>query len=215
LGEAPENSGEFTKSGVGKALLVFSFCPTTILVVKKPWYQRWFNAGVASDRESTQARAEQGDAQAQFNLGLQFANGPEEARDYTHAARWYLKAAEQSHALAQFHLATMYAAGQGVPRDDAQATIWFQKAAAQGDAGAQYHLGMRHQRASIGGSPEEAVESRVEAFKWFQLAAAQGYRGSATACERVTQHMTRADVTDGNERAAKFLAERTNACEPH
>jgi TPR repeat protein len=182
--------------------------------VKKPWYQRLFSAPVASDREATQARADGGDAEAQFSLGLQYANGKDVAQDYSHAAEWYLKAAKQSHAMAQFNLATMYAAGQGVPRDDAQAMIWFEKAAAQGEAGAQYHLGMRHHRASIGGSPEEATESRVEAFKWFQLAAAKGYRGSATACERVTQHMTRADVTAGNDRVAKFLAERTTACEP-
>jgi TPR repeat protein len=173
-----------------------------------------FSGPAASDQEATRARADRGDAEAQFSLGLQYANGKDVPQDYRHAAQWYLKAAEQSHALAQFNLATMYAAGQGVPRDDAQAMIWFQKAAAQGDAGAQYHLGMRHHRASIGGSTEEAIESRVEAFKWFQLAAAQGYRGSATACERVTQYMTRADVTNGNDRVAKFIAEKTNACEP-
>jgi TPR repeat protein len=48
--------------------------------------------------------AEQGDAQAQYNLGIMYDNGQDVPQDYTAAASWYRKAAEQGHAQAQFNL---------------------------------------------------------------------------------------------------------------
>ena len=39
--------------------------------------------------------AEQGDADAQFNLGLLYNNGDGVTQNYTEAAKWYHKAAEQ------------------------------------------------------------------------------------------------------------------------
>jgi len=104
----------------------------------------------------------------------------------------------------------IYTHNQNMDRDDATAKMWLRKAAHQGDAGAQYHLGMRHHRASIGGQPRDAVESRVEAFKWLHLAAAQGYKGSVAACEFVTLGMTREEVTDGNHRRAAFVVVNQN-----
>jgi hypothetical protein len=171
-----------------------------------PWYRKLFSAS-QPDATSAQARAEAGNADAQFELGLKLASSPGEAQDNLQAAQWYLKAADQSHALAQFNLGVMYAQGQGVVRNEATAFVWFERAAQQGDAGAQFHLGMRHHRASglSGGLPGEAHESKIEAYKWFFLAAAQGYRGSDSACERVTLSMSREELADGNRRAAAFV----------
>ena len=55
--------------------------------------------------------------EAQFNLGLKFANAKGAARDYAQAALWYRKAAEQGHTLAQLNLGVMYAEGQGMLSD--------------------------------------------------------------------------------------------------
>jgi len=84
--------------------------------------------------------AEQGNAAAQFNLGMMYANGQGVTQDYSEAFRWYRKAAEQGNATAQFNLGVMYANGQGVARDDQQAVVWYQKAAIQGIAMAQNNL---------------------------------------------------------------------------
>ncbi|MBE0616885.1 MAG: sel1 repeat family protein [Proteobacteria bacterium] len=46
--------------------------------------------------------AKQGDAGAQYNLGLLYANGQGVPQNYTEAANWYRKAAEQGNASAQF-----------------------------------------------------------------------------------------------------------------
>jgi TPR repeat protein len=139
---------------------------------------------------------------------LQCATRETGAPDYVEAARWYRQAAEQSHPLAQFNLGMMHAEGQGVPQDPAEAAVWFHKAARQGDAGAQFNLGLGFQRASLDRQRLDVLESRIEAYKWFHLAAAQGYKGSELALESVNIHMTRADVAEGNQRAAAVLAAR-------
>jgi hypothetical protein len=171
------------------------------------WFQRIFLGSGNSQLLATQAKAQAGDAEAQFSLGLKYATGVEgEGQDYEQAARYYRLAAEQNHVLAQFNLGTMYLEGQGVDQDAEQAEVWFQKAAQRGDAGAQFNLGMTHRRASLERKPTNAAESRIEAYKWFQLAAAQGYKGSAAAYEQVNLNMSRADVEEGNQRAATILA---------
>jgi len=75
--------------------------------------------------------ADQGNAGAQFNLGLMYANGQGVPQDYAEAIRWYRKAADRGAASAQFNLGLMYANGQGVPQDYAEAVRWYRKAADQ------------------------------------------------------------------------------------
>ena len=77
--------------------------------------------------------AEQGLADAQFNLGIMYANGDGVPEDDTEAVRWYRKAAKQGHANAQFNLGTMYTKGDGVPKDYATACKWCWLAAVQGN----------------------------------------------------------------------------------
>jgi TPR repeat protein len=184
--------------------LVFWFGPTNVTSMATPFFRRLFSRSEEPAVETTETRAGHGDAEAQFSLGVKFAREGA-TQDYPQAAQWYLKAADQSHSLAQFNLAIMYAAGQGVARDEAKSIGWMQKAADLGDAGAQYKVGMRHHRASLDGSPEAALESRILAYKWLQLAAAQGYRGSEAAWAFVALSMTREDVADGGRRIAAFV----------
>ena len=79
--------------------------------------------------------AEQGNAEAQFNLGSLYYQGWGVPQDYREAAKWLRKAAEQSHGFAQATLGTIYAEGvQGViEKDLPQALMWFNLASAQGD----------------------------------------------------------------------------------
>ena len=85
--------------------------------------------------------AEQGDADAQFNLGFMYDKGLGVPQDDQEALKWYRKAAEQGNAFAQFNLGVMYYQGRGVPQDYQEALKWYQKAAEQGNAFAQYNLG--------------------------------------------------------------------------
>jgi TPR repeat protein len=165
------------------------------------WVRQLFKRPPKAGLESTQSKADHGDAEAQFSLGLKFATGGPAWLDYAKAAHWYLKAASQDHALAQFNLGLMFAGGQGVVQDEAKALMWMHKSARQGDAGAQFHLGMKHRRASFEGLPKDALESNLEAYKWLRLASAQGYRASTAACEDIALGLTRAQVDEGNVRS--------------
>ena len=62
--------------------------------------------------------AEQGHADAQFNLGVMYNTGDGVPQDYKTAVKWYTLAAEQGHADAQINLGVMYDEGLGVPEDD-------------------------------------------------------------------------------------------------
>ena len=61
--------------------------------------------------------AKQGNADAQFDLGVMYELGQGVPQDGKTAVKWYRLAAEQGLADAQFNLGVMYAEGRGVPQD--------------------------------------------------------------------------------------------------
>ena len=75
--------------------------------------------------------ADQGNAIAQNNLGIMYANGEGVPQDYAQAVIWYRKAADQGYAKAQLGLGLMYSNGQGVPQDYIQAHMWWNLAASR------------------------------------------------------------------------------------
>ncbi len=77
--------------------------------------------------------AEQGNADAQYNLGLMYDKGHGVPQDYGQARQWYEKAAAQGNAMAQYNLGVLYRNGQGVPQDLVQAHKWLNLSAAKGD----------------------------------------------------------------------------------
>jgi hypothetical protein len=84
--------------------------------------------------------ADQGDADAQWQLGVRYHNGEEVAHDDTQAVMWFFRAAEQGHALAQATLGAYYWAGRGVPQDLSKAYFWSTLALAQGDENSRSRL---------------------------------------------------------------------------
>jgi TPR repeat protein len=76
---------------------------------------------------------EQGHADAQFNLGVMYANGQGVPQDNKTTVKWYRLAAEQGHALAQGNLGTSYAFGTGVLKDYVRAHMWGSIAATNGN----------------------------------------------------------------------------------
>ena len=77
--------------------------------------------------------AEQGWVNAQYNLGLMYADGEGVPEDDEEAVWWYRLAAEQGYASAQTILGLMYANGEGVPEDLVLAYMWYNLSAAQGN----------------------------------------------------------------------------------
>ena len=150
------------------------------------------------------ARAEAGDAEAQFILGGMYVTGVGVPQDDVEAVAWYHRAAEQRHARAQYNLGVIYAEGRGVPQDAAAAVAWYRRAAEQGDASAQSNLGGMYDQGL--GVPQDAVE----ALMWLTIAAARPTVAEreqiVTARTAVAVRMTPTDVREAERRAQAWLA---------
>jgi len=81
-----------------------------------------------------QPLATQGNAVAQYNLGVMYARGKGVIQDYQEARKWWQLAAKQGEAAAQYNLGWMYRTGDGVTQDYEEARKWYRLAAEQGYA---------------------------------------------------------------------------------
>jgi TPR repeat protein len=79
-------------------------------------------------------QADDGDVDAQYDLGIRYYSGDGLEKDYEKAIRWFLMASEQDDAQAQFNLGIMYGRGEGTDKDVNKSMQWLKKAAEQGHA---------------------------------------------------------------------------------
>ena len=77
--------------------------------------------------------AEQGDAIAQYYLGVCYLTAKSVEQNHEEAARWFTKSAEQGVAGAQYYLGALYHWGQGVEQNLDTAKKWYAAAAEQGN----------------------------------------------------------------------------------
>jgi uncharacterized protein len=112
--------------------------------------------------------AEEGDMNAQYFMGLMYANGHGLPQDPEEAERWFEKFSNQLDVSGKFNLGIMYYQGKAVPQNYQTAISWFKKAAEEGDAEAQFNLGFIYDNGY--GMPQD----RQEALKWYRQAADQG-----------------------------------------
>ena len=130
---------------------------------------------IASDKvnkdtliEMLRKRAENGDAEAQNELGYCYYCGENIEEDKGLAFFWFKKAAEQGNVKAQLNLAHSYEVGEGVEEDIQTAFEWFKIAAEKDFPLAQRELGRLYEYG-------KGVErDRVLASRWYEKAAEQG-----------------------------------------
>ena len=109
--------------------------------------------------------AEQGETDAQNNLGMMYAKGHGVAQDYQEAVKWYRLAAEQGYASCpKQHWDDVCYIGEGVAQDYQEAVKWYRLAAEQGSTYAQGNLGSMYYDGK--GVPQDYVQ----AHKWTNLA---------------------------------------------
>jgi len=136
--------------------------------------------------EDYRAKAEQGQAEAQYYLGMIYRTGSHGvAKDVPVSVTWLTKSAEQGHSRAQYYLGRTYfdfdGNTSGVAKDTRNAVSWWGKAAAQGDADAQEALGFCYAK-GFGG----LVKNEIEAYAYQILASrsnasAMAWRGKLEA----------------------------------
>ncbi len=127
--------------------------------------------------------ARAGDADAQYVVGLMYAEGQGVEQNFYEAGKMYRRAGEQDHAGAQVNLGSLFenCYGNG-PCNSAEAAQWYRRAADQGNALGQFNLALMY---ALG---EGVVESEWRARTLFRQAAEQGYTAAqynlAVAYER-------------------------------
>jgi TPR repeat protein len=119
-------------------------------------------ASESEDVRRTRVRAEQGNVDAQFILGVRYAQGQGVVQDHTEAVRWYRLAAEQGDADAQWKLGWMYRDGRGISQNDVLAHMWFNLAAARGSEPAPRALVSSEREMT----PDQIAEARRMAQEW-------------------------------------------------
>ena len=102
-----------------------------------------FAAGCGGKPSVKQLRvqASEGDVEAQYQLGLRYAQGDGLPADLATAVGWHRKAAAQGHPEAQLALGRALTSGTGVPKDIAAGHYWYRQAAERGLRAAQLTLG--------------------------------------------------------------------------
>src|SRR5947209_11491591 len=121
-----------------------------------------------------QPLADQGNAEAQTDIGLMYENGEGVVKDYAEAMKWFRMAADRGNTDAQANVCGLSMDGHDtVPKDYARALQCFHRLADQGDKGAQEYIGMMYEN-GLG------VETNyVEAFFWLSLSGRPGYIGAS------------------------------------
>jgi len=146
--------------------------------------------------KETKAKAEKGDADAEYALGMCYMNGNGVQQDNAEATRWFEKAtdqrrvdevqmrvrqdnankklfaetkirAEKGDAEAQYNLGGCFANGTGVDKDLVEAMKWYRKAAEQNNVKAEVVMGLNY------GIGEAVAKDMVEAVKWWTKASEQ------------------------------------------
>ncbi|MBF0125104.1 MAG: sel1 repeat family protein [Magnetococcales bacterium] len=87
---------------------------------------------VADVIADTLRAANQGNVDAQVNLGYLYQRGQGVPQNDIEMMKWYHAAATRGHAAAQIKLGSVYYEGKHTPRDYVQAYLWYQLAALQG-----------------------------------------------------------------------------------
>jgi TPR repeat protein len=148
-----------------------------------------------------QPLAEQGDALAQYHVGLLYHKGRGVPQDDAQARKWYAKAAAQGQAKAQFSLGTLYFNGEGGPKDYQQALRWFRLGANQKDALCQTKLGIMYD------DGEGVPKDKVKAYMWISLAATNGDKSAPMLRDILAKGMTEAQITKAKKLASEWKPE--------
>ena len=97
---------------------------------------------VDDDVKTTLQRAKDGDADAQYEMGLRYRSGDGTFEDECESFRWLMEAAEHGHAAAMYEVGVCYDTGICVSIDGDVADEWYRKAADNGNGDAKRVLGL-------------------------------------------------------------------------
>ena len=154
--------------------------------------------------------ARQGDADAQFWLGIAHQRGWFGGFDDREALKWIRKAAVQGLPDAQFRLGQMYENGEGVPESETAAASWYRKAAdhvpqwlggvwqAEGELSYLYRNG-------------RLPKDDVQAYMWFAIVDSSMDRPVDDDLKRIARHMMKAQVAQAQRMTEDWVKRHMRA----
>lgn len=104
-------------------------------------FSHYSKAQDSADYQQMEQLANQGNPEAQYNIGVMYDQGIGVPQNGNKAVEWYEKAAKQRLYQAEFNLGVLYDEGIIVPQDYSKAIQYYTQAAQQGDDQAMVNLG--------------------------------------------------------------------------
>ena len=150
--------------------------------------------------------AEQGNVEAELQLGQMYDLGRGVAEDAKTAVKWYTLAAEKGDKYAQNNLGKKYERGQGVAQNYKIAVKWYTLSAEQGNDVAQWNL------ASMLEKGQGVAQDYVKAHMWLNIAASNilyllSFR------DDLAKKMTPAQIVQAQEAASRCIKQNFKNCE--
>ena len=150
--------------------------------------------------------AVQGDADAQYNLGVLYRDGKGVTQNYKEAVSWFFLSASQGDADAQASLGYLHENGQGVTQDFTQAVRWYHLSASQGNAQGQFGLGYMY------AAGQGVIQDNVYAHMWFNIAASNGDANAVRNRDTVASKMTTVDISKAQDLARDCVQKNYKGC---
>ena len=177
-----------------------------LMVISAPLFAGPQESSGSGSLSETRMAAEQGDARAQYNLGVRYYTGNGVPKDHAETAKWFRMAAEQGDFQAQYNLAYLYYHGYGVPQYHTEAVKWYRKAAEQGFIEAQYELGVMYYHG------QGVRRNYREAYIWASLAAADGHPSAVETRDMAAERLSRSKLSQAQREAARRHASIKQQC---
>ena len=162
-------------------------CATSAIAQQGP-----SDAEAAQVLKSARPLAENGNANAQYNMGVLYDEGYGVEQDYAQARDWYEKAAAQNYSKAEHNLGIMYQEGHGVGQDSAKAAEWFKRAAEHGEPAAQNNLAVLYVRGN------GVRQDLAEAARWAAKAAEAGNGSAQKNLPQIMQNLPQSRIDGDN-----------------
>lgn len=153
----------------------------------------------AAERELIRKAAEAGNPDAQYQLGMVYANASGVDLDYKQAFKWIHKAADSGHVQAMRTLAWLYANGFGTEQSDEKAQDTSILLAEKGDAKDQYFLASLYQSGIYGMQPDSE-----KMIHWYYQSAQQHYGRAQYALAKII--LKGVDIKANDEMAFQWLS---------
>ena len=180
------------KTAIARRAVIAFTAFTTFASVTGAFAQAPSEAEAAEVLKTAKPLADNGNANAQYNMGVLYDEGYGVKQDYAKARGWYEKAAAQKYAKAEHNLGIMYQSGHGVQKSSAKAAEWFKRAAEHGESAAQNNLAVLYVRG------QGVKQDLAEAAKWAAKAAAAGNSSAKNNLPQISQNLPQSRIDGDN-----------------